>query len=103
MKVKVYACRYCELISTNPNDFIGTAIESGDLQSFDDWISHQYYRAEMLVRRFEEALAEGITFKECLDQLHEEYDRDLQKDIILIFEDKYNDDFYCDEIEIAVK
>ena len=102
MKVKVYACRYCELISTNPHDFIGTAIESGDLQSFDDWVTRQYYRAEMLVERFEEALAEGVTLKECLDQLHEDYDRDLQKDIVILFEDKYNDDFFCDEIEIAV-
>ena len=102
MKVKVYTCRYCELISTNPHDFIGIAIESGDLPSFDAWITHQYYRAEMLIKRFEDALAEGITLKECLYQLHEDYDRDLQKDIVILFEDKYNDDFFCDEIEIAV-
>lgn len=102
MKVKVYACRYCELISTNPHDFIGTAIESGDLQNFDEWVTHQYYKAGMLMERFEDALAEGITLKECLEQLHEEHDRDLQNDIVLLFEDKYNDDFFCDEIEIAV-
>lgn len=102
MKVKVYACRYCELISTNPHDFIGIAIENGDLLNFDEWVTHQYYKAEMLMERFEDALTEGITLKKCLDQLHEEHDRDLQNDIVILFEDKYNDDFYCDEIEIAV-
>lgn len=102
MKVKVYACRYCELISTNPCDFISTAIESGDLPNFDEWVTHQYYKAGMLMERFEDALAEGITLQECLDQLREDHKRDLQNDIVLLFEDKYNSDFYCDEIEIAV-
>lgn len=102
MKVKVYACRYCDLISTNPCDFIGTAIESGDLQNFDEWVSYQYVKAGTLTERFEDALVEGITLKECLDQLHEEHDRDLQKDIISVFEDPYHDDFYYNEIEIAV-
>lgn len=102
MKVKVYACRYNELISTNPHDFIGVAIESGDLQSFDDWITYEYSRAEALVERLEEALEEGITLQEVLNQLHEEYDMEMQRQIVLAFEDAYCDDFYCDEIEIAV-
>ena len=102
MKVKVYACRYCELISANPHDFIGTAIESGDLQSFDDWITDEYHRADALVERLEEALEEGITLQEVLNQLHEEYDRDMQRQIVLTFEDAYCDYFYCNEIEIAV-
>ena len=102
MKVKVYACRYCNLISTNPCDFIGIAIDNGDLQSFDDWVTHQYYRADMLVESLEDALDYDITLREFLNQLHENYDSDMQKDIVLLFEDAFCDDFYCSEIEIAV-
>ena len=102
MKVKVYACRYNELISTNPHDFIGGALDNGDLPEFGVWVNNQYCLADMLVECLEEALEEGITLQEFFDQLHEDYDRDLQKDIVILFEDKYNDDFFCDEIEIAV-
>ena len=102
MKVKIYACRYCTLISTNPCDFIGVAIENGDLQSFNDWTDYQYRGVGDLIEEFEDALAEGATLKECLDKLRKDYDNDLQKDIVLLFEDEYSDDFFCNEIEIAV-
>lgn len=102
MKVKVYACRYNELISTNPHDFIGVALDNGDLLDFGDWVNNQYCLANMLVERLEEALEEGITLQGFFDQLREEYDRDIQKDIILLFEDAFCDEFYCSEIEIAV-
>ena len=102
MKVKVYACHYNELISTNPHDFIDIALDNGDLLEFGDWVNSQYCLADMLVECLEEALEEGITLQEFFDQLREEYDRDMQKDIVLLFEDAFCDEFYCSEIEIAV-
>ena len=102
MKIKVYACRYNELISTNPHDFIGVALDNCDLLGFYDWVNNQYGRADMLVECLEEALEEGVTLQEFLNQLHEDYDRDMHKDIALLFEDAFCDDFYCSEIEIAV-
>ena len=102
MKVKVYACRSCELISTNPCDFIGIAIDNGDLLEFDDWVTHQYVKAGLLVESLEDALDYDITLQEFLNQLHKNYDSDMQKDIALLFEDVFCDEYYCSEIEIAV-
>lgn len=102
MKVKVYACRYCDLISTNPNDFIGIALDNEYLLEFNNWVANEYRIAEALVERLEEALEEGITLQEFLDQLHEKYNKDIQSDIVRLFEDVFCDEFYCSEIEIAV-
>jgi hypothetical protein len=102
MKVKVYACRYCDLISTNPHDFIGIALDNSDLLEFGDWVNNQYHRADMLVECLEDALDYDITLRDFLGQLHEVYDRDMQKDIVTLFEDASCDEFYCSEIEIAV-
>ena len=42
IKIKVYACRYCELISADPKKFIPTAVDSGDLPSMQDFLEQQF-------------------------------------------------------------
>lgn len=101
IKIKVYACRYCELISADPKKFIPTAVDSGDLPSMQDFLKQQF-SIDDLYESLEELARDGRSCVEALAQLQEEYDTYLDQSVVELFDDRYNEDFWCDEIELEV-
>lgn len=98
-KIKVYACRYCELIFADPKKFIPTAVESGDLPSMQDFLKQQF-SANDLYDYFEELALDGRSCAEALAQLQQDYEAYLEESVVELFNDKYNNDFWCNEIEV---
>ena len=101
IKIKVYACRYCEMISADPKKFIPTAIDSGDLPSMRDFLE-QYFAINDIHDYLINMTYDGRSCAEVLAQLEEEYDKYLCESIIELFNNRYNDNFWCDEIELEV-
>ena len=101
IKIKVYACRYCELISADPKKFIPTAVDSGDLPSMQDFLKQQF-SIDDLYDCLEELACDGRSCAEALAQLQQDYDAYLCHSVVELFDDRYNDDFWCDEIELEV-
>ena len=101
IKVKVYACRCCEAISTNPIDFLETAIDEGSLWSFEDWIAEEYGSCGVVdvVADFAD---EGKSAAEVLAHLRDEYNQQMLNDLLKLFEDDRESDWYYDEIELDV-
>lgn len=101
IKIKVYACRYCEMISADPKKFISTAVDSGDLPSMEDFLIQQFSITN-LYDYFEELARDGRSCAEALAQLEDDYEAYLCESVVELFNDKYNADFWCDEIELEV-
>lgn len=101
IKIKVYACRYREMISADPKKFIPTAVDSGDLPNMQDFLFQQFSIAN-LHDYLEELALDGRSCAEALAQLQQDYDAYLRKSIVELFNDRHNYDFWCDEIELEV-
>lgn len=101
IKIKVYACRYCELISADPKKFIPTAVDSGDLPSMEDFLTQQFSITN-LYDYFEELARDGRSCAEALAQLEDDYEAYLCDSVVELFNDRHNEDFWCDEIELEV-
>ena len=101
IKVKVYACRCCEMISTNPMDFLETAVDEGSLWEFESWIAEEYGSGGVVdvVTDFAD---EGKSAAEVLAHLREEYNQQMLTDLLNLFEDDRESDWYYDEIELDV-
>ena len=101
IKVKVYACKCCEMISTNPMDFLETAVDEGSLWSFEDWIAEEYGSCGVVdvVADFAD---EGKSAAEVLAHLRDEYNQQMLTDLLKLFEDNGDSDWYYDEIELDV-
>ena len=100
IKVRVYACRHTDIISTNPNDFIPVAIEENDLYSFTEFMKDEYFGG-LLIERFELGETEEKTCHEVLEELRAEYDQHLEKEIKHLFT-HCTDCYWCNDIEINV-
>lgn len=101
IKIKVYACRYCELISADPKKFIPIAVDSNDLPSMEDFLLKEFTAVD-LYNYFEELSYDDRSCAEALTQLQEDYEAYLCDSIVELFNDRYNEDFWCDEIELEV-
>ena len=101
IKIPVYACRYCEMISADPKKFIPTAVESGDLPSMQDFLEQQFIIND-LYDYLDGMAHEGRSCAEALAQLQDEYDKYLCESVVELFNDIDNHDFWCDEIELGV-
>ena len=101
IKVRVYACSYCEAISTNPIDFLDTAIEEGSLWRFEDWIAEGYGSCGVLDIVADYA-DEGKSAAEVLAYLRKEYNQQMLNDLLKLFENDRERDWYYDEIKLDV-
>lgn len=101
IKIPVYACRYCELVSADPKKFIATAVESDDLPSMQDFLIQQF-TVTNLYDYLEELALDGRSCADVLAQLQDDYDKYLCESVVELFNDIYNHDFWCDEIELKV-
>lgn len=99
VKIKVYACRYCEQISANPDDFIPAACAAGDLKNMAEYVCDQLH-VSTLFDYLQESASKGMTCQEALDALEKEYEEHLSHAIRELFNDC--DDYWCDEVELEV-
>lgn len=95
--VKVYASTHASIISTHMEDFLQTAIDERDIESFESWLENEYDVTTLFDFFVEYPLKRaGDTCKELRERYHKETFEKLTE----LFE--YGDEYWCDEIEIDV-
>ena len=101
IKVKVYACKYCEKISTNPLDFLDIAVEEGPIKDFDGWVAEEYDPFSLFEVAMEFA-SEGKSAADMVAHLRDSYKEQMAAELIKLFENSRQDDWYYDEVELDV-
>lgn len=76
-------------------------MDYGDLLSMQDFLNQQFSIAN-LYDYLEELALDGHSCAKTLAQLQQDYDAYLCESVVELFNDIYNDDFWCNEIELEV-
>ena len=99
IKVKLYACRYTNLISANMEDFIPIAYDSGDIETFSAYVARKMPCCQLLDYLITCA-EQNMSCEHALQVIRQEYDDHMVKVIAELFE--VGDDFWSEEVEVEL-